>query len=336
MRVVGSVMNSIHDGHGFYSDWGGSAFPDGYLGAQIQRVGDEPVIRMSVHDGLNAGDTIVEIDGQSAASWYAETMSRYSAASDGYRFVQATSELKEVYGTRNLKLRAPDGSMRDETLLPMGWEVLDQVPWGGSFRANGFMDDLGASNVFYLNLNGNVTTDVNFPWDTVNGLDDSVDLILDMRDYPTFDIYEYARNFHTESFTAPIFGHPTWRGPDRFGIVDEIWSFEAGNHVFQGNVVLMVSNKSVSAAECFAQMIEYLPNVTVVNQMSAATNGTIANAWLPGQIQMTFTGMRLLNPDRSEFHGIGVVPDIEVVPDVQEFADGVDPELARALEFLGY
>ncbi len=334
MRVVGSVMNSIDDGHGFYSDWGGSAFPDGYLGVQIQRVGDEPMIRTSVHEGIQAGDTIVEIDGQSAASWYAEAMSRYSASSDGYRFVQATYELKEVYGTRNLKLRAPDGSFRDETLQPMGWEVLDQVPWGGSFRPNGFMDDMGASNTFYLNLAGSITTDVNFPWDTVNALDDSVDLILDMRDYPSFDIYEYARNFHTESFTAPIFGHPTWRGPERFGIVDEVWSFEAVDHVFQGDVVLMVSNKSVSAAECFSQMIEYLPNVTVVGQPSAATNGTITNAWLPGQIQITFTGMRLLNPDRTEFHGIGVIPDVEVVPDAQEFADGVDPELARALEIL--
>ena len=83
-------------------------------------------------------------------------------------------------------------------------------------------------------------------------------------------------------------------------------------------------------------MIEYLPNVTVVGQTSASTNGTITNAWLPGQIQITFTGMRLLNPDRSEFHGIGVIPDIEVVPEPQQFADGIDPELARALEHLGY
>ena len=334
MRIVGAVMNSIDDGHGFYSDWGSSTFPDGYLGVQIQNVAGEPVVRMSIQEGVNAGDTIVEVGGVPAAEWYAEAMSRYSASSDGYRFVQATNELKEVFGTKTLKLRAPDGSLRDETLESMGWDLDSQVPWGGSFRANGFMDDMGAADIFYLNLNGNVTTDLNFPWDTVNALDDSVDLILDMRDYPTFDIYEYARNFHTDSFTAPIFGHPTWRGPERFGIVDEVWAFEAGENVFQGDVVLMVSNKSVSAAECFSQMIEYLPNVTVVGQPSAATNGTITNAWLPGQIQMTFTGMRLLNPDRSEFHGIGVVPDIEVVPTAEQFAAGIDPELSEAVDFL--
>jgi hypothetical protein len=334
MRIVGAVMNSIDDGHGFYSDWGSSTFPDGYLGVQIQNVAGEPVVRMSIQEGVNAGDTIVEVGGVPAAEWYAEAMGRYSASSDGYRFVQATNELKEVFGTKTLKLRAPDGSLRDETLESMGWDLDSQVPWGGSFRANGFMDDMGAADIFYLNLNGNVTTDLNFPWDTVNALDDSVDLILDMRDYPTFDIYEYARNFHTDSFTAPIFGHPTWRGPERFGIVDEVWAFEAGENVFQGDVVLMVSNKSVSAAECFSQMIEYLPNVTVVGQPSAATNGTITNAWLPGQIQMTFTGMRLLNPDRSEFHGIGVVPDIEVVPTAEQFAAGIDPELSEAVDFL--
>ena len=44
--------------------------------------------------------------------------------------------------------------------------------------------------------------------------------------------------------------------------------------------------------------------------------------------------MRLLNPDGSEFHGIGVVPDIEVVPTAAEFAAGIDPELQKAIEVV--
>ena len=44
--------------------------------------------------------------------------------------------------------------------------------------------------------------------------------------------------------------------------------------------------------------------------------------------------MRLLNLDGSEFHGIGVVPDIEVTPTALEFAMGIDPELEEAVGFL--
>ena len=104
--------------------------------------------------------------------------------------------------------------------------------------------------------------------------------------------------------------------------------------VYTGPIVLMVSNKTVSAGECFAQIIMDLPNVTVVGQQSASTNGTITNAKLPGQFQMTWTGMWLRNPDGSEFHGIGVVPDVEVVPTADEFAAGVDPELMAARDVL--
>ena len=88
----------------------------------------------------------------------------------------------------------------------------------------------------------------------------------------------------------------------------------------------MVSNKSVSAAECFAQMLVPLENVTVVGQTSATTNGTITNAWLPGELQITWTGMDLKNLDGSDFHGIGIVPDVQVTPTAEDFAEGVDPE----------
>ena len=85
---------------------------------------------------------------------------------------------------------------------------------------------------------------------------------------------------------------------------------------------------------CFVQMLMPLDNVTTVGQQSAATNGTITNAWLPGQLMITFTGMNLLNLDGSDFHGIGVVPDVWVSPTQTDFANGVDPELQVAIEIL--
>ena len=104
---------------------------------------------------------------------------------------------------------------------------------------------------------------------------------------------------------------------------------------YDGPVILMVSNKTVSAGECFALMLVPQDNVTVVGQMSAATNGTITNAWLPGHLQITWTVMGLRNLDGSDYHMIGIVPDHDVVPTAAEFAAGEDPELNRALEVLG-
>ena len=51
-------------------------------------------------------------------------------------------------------------------------------------------------------------------------------------------------------------------------------------------------------------------------------------------MQISFTGMDLRNLAGSNFHAIGVVPDIEVTPTAAEFADGIDPELQEALNVL--
>ena len=79
-------------------------------------------MRQSVHPEIFAGDTIVEIEGQSAEHWYAETMSRYSASSEGYLFVQATYELTDVYGSKALTLRGIDGEERSISAIPQSYD----------------------------------------------------------------------------------------------------------------------------------------------------------------------------------------------------------------------
>ena len=37
----------------------------------------------------------------SAADWYADAITHFSATSDGYHFVMASDELKEMYGPTN-------------------------------------------------------------------------------------------------------------------------------------------------------------------------------------------------------------------------------------------
>ena len=334
MNSMGRFMHSIYDGHGFYSDWASTDWPDGHLIVQIQQVNEEAVVRDSAHPGLNAGDTIISVDGVPADEWYEEAMSRYSATSYGYRFVLATDELKEVYGTKTLGLRDPQGNEREEVLQGQGYEAWDNVAWGGTLRESGWLEELEAGDIYYVNMGSLVTPDVSSIMNQFGDLMGASGMILDMRDYPYLDVYEFARYFKDANYSAPLFGFPTWTGAEDYELTFENWEFTPAQYVYEGPVVLMVSNKSVSAAELFSQMIYDEENVTVVGQQSASTNGTITNAWLPGQIQMTFTGMNLLNPDGTDFHGIGIVPDLEVTPTPQQFADGIDPELSAAISHI--
>ena len=105
--------------------------------------------------------------------------------------------------------------------------------------------------------------------------------------------------------------------------------------MFQGPIVLLVGPQTVSAAENLSMMLVGAHRVRVVGRRSAGTNGNVTRLWLPGGVSFTFTGMEVLFPDRSRFHGVGIVPDVEVVPTVEDLAAGRDPELLKAIELLG-
>ncbi len=335
-RIMGRFMHDLYDGHGFYWDDASEDWPDGWMALQIQQIDGLPVVRRSLTPGIEAGDTVLAVDATPIDQWYEEAMGRYSAASDGYRFVLATDELKEVRGAPQWELRDPDGVERVVTAQAASWDDVEALPWGGTDRPSGWLSDLGAPDVYFVNMANAVTPEHQGVVAELASAGDTAAVILDMRDYPYLDIYEFARSFNPEHFSAPLFGFPTWRGPWSYALEFEAWEFDPAPHVVDSPVILMVSNKSVSAAECFAQMVMGLDNVTVVGQQSASTNGTITTAWLPGRWEITFTGMRLLNPDESEFHGIGVVPDVEVTPTPAQFAAGVDPELEAAVTVLGF
>ena len=71
--------------------------------------------------------------------------------------------------------------------------------------------------------------------------------------------------------------------------------------------------------------------VTVVGRTSAGTNGNITGIQLPGAFALSFTGMEVLHADGAPFHGIGIVPDVEVLLDAVSLRDGHDPELETAI-----
>jgi hypothetical protein len=110
--------------------------------------------------------------------------------------------------------------------------------------------------------------------------------------------------------------------------------FPIGGPRFDGPIVVLTGPHAVSAAENFMQMLVGADRVTVVGQRSAGTNGNITGVSLPGGFGFTFTGMEVLNPDGSRFHGIGIEPDVYVPLTAQDLRDGVDRDLLTAIDLL--
>ena len=81
------------------------------------------------------------------------------------------------------------------------WDDIDAVPWGGTDRPTGWLDDLGAPSVYFVNMAGPVTPDeTEVVLELAREGARIAGVVLDMRDYPELHIYEFARNFNDAHF----------------------------------------------------------------------------------------------------------------------------------------
>jgi hypothetical protein len=334
LRALGEFVHADQDGHGFFGDWAGTDYLDSYIALQIERIDGQPVVRASGYPEVLPGDTIVEIGGVPAEDWYADAMTWHSAATPGYLFEVSGRVWNSQVESADLVVRGADGEERGVSLAGMPYaEMQALVPWGGTLRPSGWLDDLGAPSVYFLNLNQAVTT-TDEQWRTALAeAAGATGLVVDMRDYPAIDHYALAQALEVGAFSSATFRVPVWTGPDDETIDESSYTF-TGDADYAGPIVLLVSNKTVSAAENFSMMLCGSDRVTVIGEPSAGTNGNITSAYLPGGYYLDFTGMRVLNPDGSELHGVGIPLDEEVVPTAADFAAGKDPELEAAIARL--
>lgn len=335
LRRFGQVL---HDGHQFNRDYG-AAPAAGYLPVFIDPIANLPVVRRSGIDSLRPGDTILSIDGRSTADWYAEEMSRTSAASPGYLFDMTSRFFTTMVTTHTYGVRDPDGVERTAIVPPQPPERSTSVVWPPSLRPSGTLADLGAPDLAYLNLDGEA---IEGTVAVRHAISDAVaagseGLVLDMRGYPSgINHYEVARRLIPAPFLSPRFVYTVFSGPDRHDIVtsQSTWT-PLTDPSYSGPIVLLTGEHAVSAAENFMLMLVGANRLTaIVGQPSAATNGNVTGLQLPGGFAFGYTGMGLLYPDGSRFHGIGIRPTIEVPLSARDFRDGIDRELLTAIEVL--
>lgn len=98
-----------------------------------------------------------------------------------------------------------------------------------------------------------------------------------------------------------------------------------------GDIVVLVNEFTQSYSETLAMTLRQHPNAVFIGRQTSATNGNSARISLPGGIQFTFSFMRVLWPDGSQFQRIGIIPDIEVLPTQSSVASGIDEIFERSM-----
>jgi carboxyl-terminal processing protease len=100
-------------------------------------------------------------------------------------------------------------------------------------------------------------------------------------------------------------------------------------------LVVLTSNFTVSAAEDFLIMLKGLGNrARIIGQKTAGTTGQILNFAIPTGGSYYICSKNDTYPDGRKFVGIGIIPDIEVEPTIEDYIKGEDKILEKAIQIL--
>jgi Peptidase family S41 len=310
------------------------------------------VVRRSGIDGINPGDAIVGIDGTPALAWYAHQLAITSAATDRYRFNLVTRKVfNKVYGPRTLDLRAPDGQVRTVVAQPVPYDddhaefVFGTAP---VHRPSGFLTDLGAPDVYFLNMAFEVSPDEFAGLASIVEAQGARAMIIDMRGYPLGDHYHVAWALMPDGYYGPNFGGPIRTAPgqsyfyepppfsDPFPVSLLESYYGPAPTSYTGPVILLVGTDTVSAGENFSMMLANNGRpMHIVGRGTGGTNGEITGMEVLGHYSVSFTGLDVHNADGSLFIGRGIPVDVPVTLTQANVSGGNDPELNTALALFG-
>lgn len=335
-NILRRFGEALRDGHVFVGDLGPSDIA-GHLAVFVEDIGGLPVVRTSRVPEVNPGDTILAIDGRPTAEIMAEELARSSPPTPGFRFDVAARELGPMRGPQMLTLADTAGATRTVRVEPQPRSELTGARDDHfAARRSGPLDDAGAPELHYLNLDRAASTAQQQVRDAIA---DAVrrgarGLIVDMRGAPGVSNYEVAERLIPRPFTAPRFSWMTYTGPDRTELHEEQYQrTPRTDPSWAGPIVLITGPHAASASENFMQMLVGADRLAaIVGQPSAGTNGNRTEAMLPGQFRFSYTGMEVRNPDGSLFHGVGIRPGVVVPITATDLRDRVDRDLVVAIE----
>jgi len=354
-QLLKRCVASLKDGHtSLISSWpGGSptASPPVRLRsvrgkAIVTEVGNTDEIRQS---GLKPGDEITHVDGRPVQQVLEQDINPFIFASTPQsRDLKAYPKILE--GPKEsealLRVKTLEGAVREITLVrkAAGLYALPRPEMPPPLE----YQDLG-EGLSYVAINTYGTSSVVKAFDeNLEQIRSSKGLIIDVRENgggSSANGDAIIGRLIDKSIQSTHWRTPQYRAAFRaWGKKGdgEIWHDGGIGEIepetddpFLGPIVVLIGPRTFSAAEDFVVPLHVANRATIVGQKSGGSTGQpIMWSFPPGKISARICTKRDTYPDGREFVGVGIIPDVEVQPTVEDVISGRDVVLERGIEVL--
>lgn len=350
-----AFMGKLRNGHsGFYDLWLSEHFGQ-RLGFTLQSITEGWVVTTSQVADLNPGDVAVSIDGKPMESFYSEhdgMLEGSSEASRRQRFpwlaylwperfdLGLASGKYVTIDRRNQKLVAtksfpfPQGPVR----TPEGIGYIRIRSFEDAANETAALDrvkELKGAKAIVIDVRGNGGGST--PTKLISALMDRS--WRDFRYTTPFHIaHAGAQNQVRKAFPS-VDSDPYLRGYlDAFDEFKDAAILTPGaahmpaGDAYKGRVYLLVDGFCASACEDFIQPFKSSGRGVIVGEPSNGSSGQPYYYNFGNGMSFRISSKRYYLPDGSPFEGVGIKPDIEVMPSLADWKAGSDPVLAKALQ----
>lgn len=334
MGIAKNLTTSLHDGHailaptnstGIYKRWSGPILETAWVENQLV------VSKVNISNtAIQPGDIIQKVDALDAAGLVKRHKSFLSIANPG------NGDLLAAQGALNWLSGFEDTVTFVLTDSSGMTKIVNLNGQDNQFKAATPVAAIRAleGGVYYVNTSTVSAKDFQ---DHLSVLQQAKGIIFDMRSRPSGNFtrsilpYLIGEEVETGNWSIPHYTFPDQKNV-HFAPVKK-WSVKPNGTYLSAKKAFLIGHNTLSYGETCAELIDHYKIGTLVGGNTAGTNGNI-NFSGAGQLQVVWTGMKVLKRDGSPYHGVGVKPDVVVQPTLRDIRLGKDTQLEAAAMHL--
>ena len=281
--------------------------------------------------GLKIGDIITHINGETVES-IVENLKKYYPASNDARKLHDISF--DLFRSNNYSIAInyiSSGLSSQKEIRLYDRSTISTYSWyvDKNSKCYKFIND----SIGYITIATITIDDIPIIKETFKK---AKGIIIDIRNYPPI-----KPSMHISSslgswisggpyFVKFSYGNTDNPGEFKFQPAQITYSSET----FQGKVMVLVNEITLSAAEFFAMTFRAGINTKIIGSRTAGALGFVSSIILPGGLQTQFTGIGYYYPDGTPTQRFGIVPDIWVEPTVEGIRQGRDELMDMAIKLI--